>query len=136
MSLRYEAGILIQVKAHNDDGDQAPFGVEDGVAVVERSYVANPSYNVFSYGKVTRLDCIPNVFTVRQVDGAGLEWHGCGKDVSIWRHRQDDRVDRELPVDFTEQMVAFPGVPAPHRRQLRQQREQGFGCAEVGRAQV
>src|ERR1017187_5458588 len=99
MSLRYEAGILVQVKAHNDDGDQAPFGVEDGVGVVERSDVANPSYNVFTYGKLPRLDCIPNVFT------AGLEWHGCGKDVSIWRHRQDDRVDRELPVDFTEQMV-------------------------------
>jgi hypothetical protein len=68
------------------------------------------------------------VFTVGQVDRAGIERRGRGKYVSIRRHRQDNRVDGESTVYFTEQIVALLRVQATHRRQLRQKGEQGFGC--------
>jgi len=67
------------------------------------------------------------MFTVRQVDGAGVEGHGRGKYVSVRRHCQDDRVDGESAVYFPKQIVAFLRIEVPHRRQLRQHREYRFG---------
>ena len=127
MNARQEGGELVQVEARNDDGKQAPFLVEGRVGLVEGSYVTDSSYDIFADGKVPCADGISNVCTVRQVDGAGLEWHGSGKDVSIRRGCQHDRVNGETTAHFSEQLVASLRVYATHLRQLSQESEHGFG---------
>ena len=93
VDLSYKSCIFIQIKARNNNCNEVLIIIEHRVCEIERYHIADPSYVVFTGGKVLRPYYVLYMFPVCQVYVAGFERHGSSKHVPVRCYSQYDGIE-------------------------------------------